>query len=374
MVAYLLSELLEVGTTHRHSAARTLDSTNFTVVPSWKTSDGSTTFSLGVEAWILLQVQGLGAVDWGRYEPRRLGSTLQIFRRILLYIEQTDFILNKIPCRVDAFCACARKGLANLACRPGLTWPARACVDTIWHDQLIPIGLDHRCVHCLLRWRGVRPSLGNRRLNLKNWMPVLDMDGGPGLFPKFIAEKVGWKLNHFMRSAGTLSSWKWKKTTRRLWCEDFLIQTIRNAQEPPQQPAPKCWYCQEEGTVLPHPKTPSTRTWHLEIHETVGMLMQSFIVEDAAGHAPHAWPWNCRSTSCRWLCQNVGAFVPWWPCSPHDYAYIDRTAVDNGRVETCYIPLEEQKERWWSGTCCWTFETFAGWFFEHLAACNERSA
>ena len=38
---------------------------------------------------------------------------------------------------------------------------ARACVDTIWHDQLIPIGLDHRCVHCLLRWRGVRPSLGN---------------------------------------------------------------------------------------------------------------------------------------------------------------------------------------------------------------------
>ena len=192
----------------------------------------------------------------------------------------------------------------------------------------------------------------------------------PEFVPKFIAGNVGWKLNHFMRSAGTLSSWKWK-ATRCLWCEDFLIQTIRNAQEPPQQPAPKCWYCQEEGTVLPHPKTPSTRTSHLEIHETVGMLMQSFIVEDAAGHAPHAWPWNCRSTSCRWLCKNVGAFVPWWPCSSHDYAYIDRTAVDNG---ACYIPLEEQKERWWSGTCCWTFETFAGWFFERLAACNERSA
>ena len=27
--------------------------------------------------------------------------------------EQPDFILDKIPCRVDAFCACARKGLAN---------------------------------------------------------------------------------------------------------------------------------------------------------------------------------------------------------------------------------------------------------------------
>ena len=125
MVAYLLSELLEVGTTYRHSAARTLDSTNFAVVPRWKTSDGSTTFSLGFEAWILLQVSGLGAVDWGRYESRRLGSTLQIFHRIVLYIEQPDFILYKIPCRVHAFCACARKGLANLACRPDLTWPGR---------------------------------------------------------------------------------------------------------------------------------------------------------------------------------------------------------------------------------------------------------
>ena len=67
---------------------------------------------------------------------------------------------------------------------------ARACVDTIWHDQLIPIGLDHRCVHCLLRWRGVRPSSGNRRLNLKNWTPILDMDGGPSLFQNSLREML----------------------------------------------------------------------------------------------------------------------------------------------------------------------------------------
>ena len=28
-----------------------------------------------------------------------------------------------------------------------------------------------------------------------------------------------------------------------------------------------------------------------------------------------------------------------------DYSYIDRTALDNGRVEACYISLEEQKGR-----------------------------
>ena len=77
---------------------------------------------------------------------------------------------------------------------------------------------------------GVRPSLRNRRLNLKNWMPILDMDG-PEFGPKFLAGNAEWKFNHFMRSAGTLSSKKWK-ATRCLWCENFFIQTIRNAQEP----------------------------------------------------------------------------------------------------------------------------------------------
>ena len=108
-------QILEIGATYRHSTARTLDSTNFTVGPGWKISDGPTTFSVGVETSILLQVQRLGAVDRGRYESRRLGSTLQIFHRILLYIEQPNLILYKIPCRVDAFGACALKRLANLA-------------------------------------------------------------------------------------------------------------------------------------------------------------------------------------------------------------------------------------------------------------------
>ena len=58
---------------------------------------------------------------------------------------------------------------------------ARACVDSVWHDQLIPIGLDHGCVHCFLLWCSVRPLLLSRRLNLKNWMPILDMDGAPCL-------------------------------------------------------------------------------------------------------------------------------------------------------------------------------------------------
>lgn len=43
----------------------------------------------------------------------------------------------------------------------------RACVEYMWHDQLIRIGLDRGCVQCVLLCGGVKPHLGNTRLNLK---------------------------------------------------------------------------------------------------------------------------------------------------------------------------------------------------------------
>ena len=67
---------------------------------------------------------------------------------------------------------------------------ARACVESVWHDQLIPIGLDHRCVHCVLPWGGVKPHLRNIRLNLKNWTPILDVDGTASLFQNCVREML----------------------------------------------------------------------------------------------------------------------------------------------------------------------------------------
>ena len=157
MVAYLLSELLEVGTTHRQSAARTLDSTNFPVVPSWKASDGSTTFSLGVEAWILLQVQRLGAMDWGRNESRRLGSTLQIFHRILLYIEQPDFVQDTMWSRCILRLR-PKRACQIVACTPDLTWP----------DLALDLNLPN-----VMRF--VYTELG-LRVKIANWTAYLHME------------------------------------------------------------------------------------------------------------------------------------------------------------------------------------------------------
>ena len=68
MVAHLSFELLEVSATLRHPIARALVSTNFALVPGWNIPNWSTTFSLGTETSIVLQIQTLRAIDGCCYE------------------------------------------------------------------------------------------------------------------------------------------------------------------------------------------------------------------------------------------------------------------------------------------------------------------
>ena len=93
MVAFLLSELLEVSATLCETTARALGSTNFTRVLGWSISNWSPTFSLGVRTLLLLQVQKLRAMDSQCYESQPVGSTLRIFHGILLHIQRLDSIL-----------------------------------------------------------------------------------------------------------------------------------------------------------------------------------------------------------------------------------------------------------------------------------------
>ena len=61
-------------------------------------------------------------------------------------------------------------------------------VRQVWHDYILPIGLDHRCVHCILQWCGARPSPKHRRTNLKNWVPKLHENGTATSFCNFLME------------------------------------------------------------------------------------------------------------------------------------------------------------------------------------------
>ena len=60
---------------------------------------------------------------------------------------------------------------------------------TTWCDFILPIGLDHRCVHCNIRF--TIPTLGkeHKQRSLKGWRPFLDETGVPKKFHDVISEQ-----------------------------------------------------------------------------------------------------------------------------------------------------------------------------------------
>ena len=49
---------------------------------------------------------------------------------------------------------------------------SRLFVDNVWNDDVVAVGVDHRCVHCVL----------TRNKSLKSWVPFLDATGEPSLY------------------------------------------------------------------------------------------------------------------------------------------------------------------------------------------------
>ena len=78
--------------------------------------------------------------------------------------------------------------------------------DDVWYDFGLPIGLDHRCVHCKLRcFAGTRDPFKKHR-RLKGWKPHLDDDKLPTKFQNAVsAARTCWpdltfaSLEHVLR-------------------------------------------------------------------------------------------------------------------------------------------------------------------------------
>ena len=47
------------------------------------------------------------------------------------------------------------------------------------YDHSMPVGLDHRCVHCVLQSRVGKKGKWKRRISCKNWQPQLGCDDAP---------------------------------------------------------------------------------------------------------------------------------------------------------------------------------------------------
>ena len=56
---------------------------------------------------------------------------------------------------------------------------SKANVADVWLDNIVPIGLDHRCLHCIVTWTAQRRLKKMSAKGLKNWKPYLDENGEP---------------------------------------------------------------------------------------------------------------------------------------------------------------------------------------------------
>ena len=59
-----------------------------------------------------------------------------------------------------------------------------------WQDYCIPIGNDHRCVHCVLSRTQPYKQQHRRKQVLKGWKPIMDESGKPSTFHTFLEAKI----------------------------------------------------------------------------------------------------------------------------------------------------------------------------------------
>ena len=78
-----------------------------------------------------------------------------------------------------------------------------------WHDNCLGTGLDHRCVHSILRVRIAKRSLTKRISGLKNWQPFVDNDGKASGFQSSVRKLLRTNTNptlpaleHMLLTAG----------------------------------------------------------------------------------------------------------------------------------------------------------------------------
>ena len=60
-----------------------------------------------------------------------------------------------------------------------------------WQDYCIPIGNDHRCVHCILSRKEPHKQQYPRKPLLKRWKPFLEENGKPTGFQILLETKIG---------------------------------------------------------------------------------------------------------------------------------------------------------------------------------------
>ena len=109
----------------------------------------------------------------------------------LLIQNRMDTTMNN-----DASWTCHRSFDGALVQLDFVVSSSRMTLIRSWCDHCISVGLDHRCVHCIVAFMSRKPRQRSMTKRMRNWMPRLDNSDQPSEFQNFVRASLTSTQNH----------------------------------------------------------------------------------------------------------------------------------------------------------------------------------
>ena len=185
----------------------------------------------------------------------------------------------------------------------------RTVFDNTWNDNVIPIGLDHRCVHCTFHFNTSRIARRARLQKMKNWEPTLDEDGRPAKYHHEIQRRLATsrvsfgELEQILLDAGTRGG----KSSRISFGFSGFGWTSK-------APIAKAFGPTWRGTsevVIADSDIISTRVSCMEVIKIRRVFKEFEPIERNFPTSCNTGPASSGATSSKWICKYVGTNFCW---------------------------------------------------------------
>ena len=180
---------------------------------------------------------------------------------------------------------------------------SKANVADVWHDNIVPIGLDHRCVHCSVTWTAKRKLKKMSAKGLKHWKPYLDENGEPTQYQSKLrhieANNYGNVNEQLLKLEGGIlmagrEGGECKRLQTRFLPSDDLKQLRLQRREAENRGIKKELFFSDS-------QTSTTRTPEMEIIKSSDAFTSAQPMEATTKTTTWHWPSSCRSASAKRL-------------------------------------------------------------------------
>ena len=222
--------------------------------------------------------RGWSLIDWV------LGNGLLIQNRM-------DTTMNN-----DASWTCHRSFDGALVHLDFVVSSSRMTLIWSWCDHCISVGLDHRCVHCIVAFMSRKPRQRSMTKRMRNWMPRLDSSDQPSEFQNFVRASLTSTQNHgnialenILVDAAVATGHSQIRTLQ-FRASPFLRQLRSRRRHAPNQ------QCRKE--------------LRLQIRSLHRKEVRSWKIQNLAEHLEDVSKWKCLKT---WLPNPVGRAIAQHP-------------------------------------------------------------